>query len=256
VAGPDPLTVADTESQTLRHLAAQGVSAAVWPLVCAAVTQADCLQVTRTMTETDCGSMAETDPMTVSATETRMLGRQPSPDACSLRPAARVPGPPSSGRHPRILFSRLAYSSRVGQGWLLTPGLQALDCQGGPRYASPLHASTLLPHAPAAPAFTSTATPAFPSAAAPAQAPAPAAVFSPTRLFTRRTARLCCLTEDEFTTSSPAVGTSAPESIRRLVALFDRDRKVFLSPDFKEEQLRLVSEAVGLQPTELDPVNL
>jgi hypothetical protein len=37
---------------------------------------------------------------------------------------------------------------------------------------------------------------------------------------------------------SPAVGTTAPDSIKRLVDHFDQDRKVFLSPDYKEEQLR------------------
>jgi hypothetical protein len=34
------------------------------------------------------------------------------------------------------------------------------------------------------------------------------------------------------------MGASAPDSVKRLVDLFDRDRKVFLSPDYKEEQLR------------------
>jgi hypothetical protein len=35
------------------------------------------------------------------------------------------------------------------------------------------------------------------------------------------------------------MGASAPDSIKRLVDLFDRDRKVFLSADYKGEQLRL-----------------
>jgi hypothetical protein len=34
------------------------------------------------------------------------------------------------------------------------------------------------------------------------------------------------------------MGTRAPDSVRRLVDRFDRDRKAFLSPDYKEEQLR------------------
>jgi hypothetical protein len=34
------------------------------------------------------------------------------------------------------------------------------------------------------------------------------------------------------------MSTSAPDSVRRLVDRFDRDREVFLSPDYKEEQLR------------------
>jgi transcriptional regulator with XRE-family HTH domain len=44
--------------------------------------------------------------------------------------------------------------------------------------------------------------------------------------------------------SSPApaifspVGTPAPDAVKRLVDRFDQDRKVFLSPDYKEEQLR------------------
>jgi hypothetical protein len=35
-----------------------------------------------------------------------------------------------------------------------------------------------------------------------------------------------------------AMGASAPDTVKRLVDRFDRDRKVFLSPDYKEEQLR------------------
>ncbi len=35
------------------------------------------------------------------------------------------------------------------------------------------------------------------------------------------------------------MGSSAPDAVKRLVDRFDRDRKVFLSPDYKEEQLRL-----------------
>jgi hypothetical protein len=34
------------------------------------------------------------------------------------------------------------------------------------------------------------------------------------------------------------MGASAPDSVRRLVDLFDRERKVYQSPDYKEEQLR------------------
>ena len=34
------------------------------------------------------------------------------------------------------------------------------------------------------------------------------------------------------------MGATAPDSVRRLVDHFDQDRKVFLSPDYKEEQLR------------------
>jgi hypothetical protein len=35
------------------------------------------------------------------------------------------------------------------------------------------------------------------------------------------------------------MGTSAPDAVKRLVNRFDQDRKVFLSADYKEEQLRL-----------------
>ena len=34
------------------------------------------------------------------------------------------------------------------------------------------------------------------------------------------------------------MSTTAPDAVKRLVDRFDRDRKVFLSPDYKEEQLR------------------
>jgi hypothetical protein len=34
------------------------------------------------------------------------------------------------------------------------------------------------------------------------------------------------------------VGTPAPDPVKRLVDHFDQDRKVFLSGDFKEEQVR------------------
>ena len=34
------------------------------------------------------------------------------------------------------------------------------------------------------------------------------------------------------------MGTLAPDAVKRLVDRFDQDRKVFLSPDYKEEQLR------------------
>jgi hypothetical protein len=34
------------------------------------------------------------------------------------------------------------------------------------------------------------------------------------------------------------MGTSAPKLVVDLVERFSRDRKVFLSPDYKEEQLR------------------
>ncbi len=40
------------------------------------------------------------------------------------------------------------------------------------------------------------------------------------------------------------MGTPAPDAIKRLVDRFDQDRKVFLSPDYKEEQLRSSSLAV------------
>jgi hypothetical protein len=32
---------------------------------------------------------------------------------------------------------------------------------------------------------------------------------------------------------------NAPDALLRLIDRFDQDRKVFLSPDYKEEQLRL-----------------
>jgi hypothetical protein len=34
------------------------------------------------------------------------------------------------------------------------------------------------------------------------------------------------------------MGTTAPDSVKRLVDHFDQDRKVFISGDYKEEQLR------------------
>ena len=34
------------------------------------------------------------------------------------------------------------------------------------------------------------------------------------------------------------MGATAPDSVRRLVDHFDQNRKVFLSADYKEEQLR------------------
>jgi hypothetical protein len=40
------------------------------------------------------------------------------------------------------------------------------------------------------------------------------------------------------------VGTPAPDSVKRLVDLFDRERKVYQSPDCKEEQLRAASLTV------------
>jgi hypothetical protein len=36
-------------------------------------------------------------------------------------------------------------------------------------------------------------------------------------------------------------GTPAPDAVKRLVDHFDQNRKVFLSPDYKEEQLRLTA---------------
>jgi hypothetical protein len=35
------------------------------------------------------------------------------------------------------------------------------------------------------------------------------------------------------------MGTPAPDAVKHLVDRFDQDRKVFLSGDYKEEQLRL-----------------
>jgi len=35
------------------------------------------------------------------------------------------------------------------------------------------------------------------------------------------------------------MGTPVPDAVKRLVERFDQDRKVFLSADYKEEQLRL-----------------
>jgi hypothetical protein len=35
------------------------------------------------------------------------------------------------------------------------------------------------------------------------------------------------------------MGATAPDSVKRLVDHFDQNRKAFLSPDYKEEQLRL-----------------
>jgi len=34
------------------------------------------------------------------------------------------------------------------------------------------------------------------------------------------------------------MGTTVPDAVKRLVDRFDQDRKVFQSPDYKEEQLR------------------
>jgi hypothetical protein len=52
------------------------------------------------------------------------------------------------------------------------------------------------------------------------------------------------------------MGASPPALVADLVERFERDRKAFLSPDYKEEQLRLLTEPVGSQSTELDRVNL
>jgi len=46
------------------------------------------------------------------------------------------------------------------------------------------------------------------------------------------------------------MGTPAPDAVKRLVDRFDQDRKVFLSGDYKEEQLRgdfldLLFESLG-----------
>jgi hypothetical protein len=49
---------------------------------------------------------------------------------------------------------------------------------------------------------------------------------------------------------------TAPDAVKRLVDRFDQDRKVFQSGDYKEQQLRLLTELVGSQSTELDCVNL
>jgi len=46
------------------------------------------------------------------------------------------------------------------------------------------------------------------------------------------------LTAGEERLSSPHMGTPPPDAIKRLVDRFDQDRKVFLSCDYKEEQLR------------------
>jgi hypothetical protein len=43
------------------------------------------------------------------------------------------------------------------------------------------------------------------------------------------------------------MGTPAPDAVKRLVDRFDQDRKVFLSPDYTEEQLR--DAADGSPPT-------
>jgi hypothetical protein len=48
------------------------------------------------------------------------------------------------------------------------------------------------------------------------------------------------------------MGTPAPSAVKRLVDRFDQDRKVFLSGDYKEEQLREAKTpmtAGGLRPT-------
>jgi hypothetical protein len=37
------------------------------------------------------------------------------------------------------------------------------------------------------------------------------------------------------------MGASAPDSVKRLVDIFDRERRVYQSPDYKEEQLRAES---------------
>jgi len=38
------------------------------------------------------------------------------------------------------------------------------------------------------------------------------------------------------------MSTPAPDAVKRLVDRFDQNRKVFLSPDYKEEQLRAESD--------------
>jgi hypothetical protein len=44
--------------------------------------------------------------------------------------------------------------------------------------------------------------------------------------------------------SFASMGVTVPDSVKRLVDRFDRDRKAFLSPDYKEEQLRAGLPAV------------
>jgi hypothetical protein len=43
--------------------------------------------------------------------------------------------------------------------------------------------------------------------------------------------------------SFSGMGTAAPDSVKRLVDHFDQDRKVYVSPDYKEEQI--VEDADG-----------
>jgi len=45
------------------------------------------------------------------------------------------------------------------------------------------------------------------------------------------------------------MGASAPDSVKRLVDRLDRDRKVFQSTDYKEEQLR-----PGFDPGRIRPI--
>jgi hypothetical protein len=41
---------------------------------------------------------------------------------------------------------------------------------------------------------------------------------------------------------------NAPDTVKRLVDRFDHDRKIFLSGDCKEEQLRASTQAFCLEP--------
>jgi hypothetical protein len=80
------------------------------------------------------------------------------------------------------------------------------------------------------------------------RAPAPVLVttLAQPRPPNRTKAAALGLTDSQSCLSSPTVGTTAPDAVKRLVDLsacnaqadhFDQNRKVFLSGDYKEEQL-------------------
>jgi len=41
---------------------------------------------------------------------------------------------------------------------------------------------------------------------------------------------------------------NAPDSVKRLIDHFDQNRKVFLSPDYREEQLRASTQHSAFEP--------
>ena len=51
------------------------------------------------------------------------------------------------------------------------------------------------------------------------------------------------------------MGATAPDSVKRLVDHFDQDRKVFVSPEYKEAQLRADFLKWGIHLTDVIPAS-